>query len=362
MKAAVDTFHSGLSDLTAFLRNAERESSLAALLLNDERFASLTATEQGILSEISKAATGKRQYLYAVSIVGLYGLLERFVDRVLEAYIEKLCLTVPGYDQLPEAIRKNHLPVSIELLKAINEDRYRGDAQVAGVIANLHSCMTANGGFRINGGAFVLHRGNIKLDKIRGFLTSLGIDGSNRRLLTMPSFDSFFSASDPPRDVHSLPDQDLNSLLSPINALVDRRNEIAHGFVDDIESVDLLLSRCDFLTAFVKALHERLHIELIPYEVASNGTQDLGKPIATYGGKVACFESATCQIAVGDSIVAATEDSLMPYRWGKVLNLQVDHVRQEKLHLSELTKFGIEVTFKVRDNHRFYLLRRPGAS
>jgi len=357
MKAAVENFLSGLSDLKGFLRNAERESALTAILLRDDRFRLLSPDEQSLLSEISRAGTSKRQYLYAVAIVGLYGLLERLVDSVLESYVAELSRSVRSYVELPEAIRKNHLPASIELLKAINEERYRGDIQIPDVIANLHSCMTGSAGFQINGTAFVLHRGNIKLDKVRGFLASLGLDAANRKLLVMPSFDDFFSDADPPRDVRQVPDQDLDLLLSPIDDLVSRRNEIAHGVVDEIESVDLLLARGSFLAAFVHALHERLQMELLPFKVAGDGTQALGQPIAIFGGSIACFESATCRLAVGDSIVAVTEDTLMPYRWSEVQGLQVDRVDLPELKLSEKTQFGVKVGFKVKDTHKFYVLK-----
>jgi hypothetical protein len=357
MKAAVDTFLSGLNDLTGFLRNAERESALTSILLRDDRFSLLSSEAQNLLSEISKAGTSKRQYIYAVAIVGLYGLLERFVDSILESYVAELSHSAQSYDKLPEAVRKNHLPASIELLKAINEERYRGDIQISDVIANLHSCMTGNAGFQINGSAFVLHRGNIKLDKIRGFLKLLGLDTTNRKLLVMPTFDLFFTDADPPRDVRTIPDPDLDLLLSPIDDLVDRRNAIAHGVVDEIESVDLLLARGSFLLAFAHALHERLQMELLPFKVAGNGAQELGEPIAIFGGKVACFESATCQVAVGDTIVAGTGETLMPYRWSGVEGLQVNRVDFPELRLSEMTQFGVKVSFKVKNTHKFYVLR-----
>jgi hypothetical protein len=357
MKAAVDTFLSGRNDLTGFLRNAERESALTSILLRDDRFPHLSPDEQALLRDISKAGTSKRQYIYAVAIVGLYGLLERFVDGVLESYVAELSRSAQSYDKLPQAIQKNHLPASIELLKAISEERYRGDTQIPDVIANLHSCMTGSAGFQINGSAFVLHRGNVKLDKIRGFLTTLGLDTTNRKLLVMPTFDLFFSDADPPRDVRTVPDQDLDLLLSPIDDLVGRRNAISHGVVDEIESVDLLLARGSFLSAFVHALHERLQMELLPFKVAGLGAQELGTPIAIFGGKVACFESDSCRVAVGDCIVAETGETLMPYRWGDVEGLQVDRVDFAELLLTEKTQFGVKVAFKVKATHKFYVLR-----
>src|SRR5579875_3519074 len=357
MKSCVERFSAGLADLINFLHNAERESALIASLLRAPRATPLHAREQSLLGEIAKAGTGKRQYIYAVAIVSLYGLLERFVDSALETYVEMLSAIVGRYDGLPQAIRDNHLSVSIELLKALSEDRYRGDTTISDVVANLHSCISQSATFRVNGAAFVLHRGNLKLEKIAAFLTSLGVDARLRKILLMPAFECFFAAADPPRKVRSIQDQDLVFLLSPINDLVERRNAISHGVIDDIENVDLLLTRCDFVAAFVHALYEILEEALLSIEVSGNSAQSLGRPVAVYGGRIVCFESTNCHIAVGDRIVAATGDNLLPYRWGKVIKLEVDKKPHAELKITEKTGFGVEVEFRARDNHDYYLLK-----
>lgn len=357
MKDSIDTFLLGLNDLREFLRNAKRETALTALMLREPRFSSVSEDEQCLITAISKAGTEKRRYLYAVAIIGLYGLLERYMDSVLERYITLLSKSVSHYDQLPESVRKNHLPASLELLKAINDETYHGDADAISVIANLHSCLSTPSTFRLNGDAFVFHRGNISLDKIRGFFGSLGVMSPIRRLSLMPAFEKFFSESEPPRYPQSVSDDDLNLMLSPINDLVDRRNAIAHGVVDDIESVNLLLSRGDFLLAFVQAVHELLQHELLPFEIAAPEVQALGQPIDVFDGKIVCFESSTCRLAVGDRIVAQTGDSLMPFRAGEVLDIQVNHVSYNQLQPTEATKFCVKISFKARNNHSFFVLK-----
>lgn len=149
-------------------------------------------------------------------------------------------------------------------LKALSEDRYRGHITISDVVANLHSCIARSGTFRINGAAFVLHRGNIKLDKIMQFLASVGVDGRLRKIVVMPTLEDFFANSDPPRNVRNIQDQDLRLLLSPIDDLVDRRNAVSHGVIDEIETIDLLLARCNFVNAFVHALYELLLDALPP--------------------------------------------------------------------------------------------------
>jgi hypothetical protein len=356
MKACLDTFSAGLAELSAFLTNADRETALVVSLLSEDRQSSLTIEEKSLLLQISQAGTGKRQYVYAVGIIGLYGLIERLVDSVIEKYVSTVSSLAAAYGDLPEPIRKHHLPFSLELIKAVAEERRRTDHTVEQVVANLHSCLSGSSAFRINTSAFVLHRGNLKLPKIQDFLTAVGVEASNRRLLVMPSLSQWFAAAEPSRDTRGIPDQDLSLLLSPIDDLVDRRNSIAHGMIDDIENVDLLTTRCKFVAAFGATLYEILQQELLRIEVSCSSAQSLGLPIEVYGGRIVCFENARCKISVGDRMVAATGDALLPYRWSVINSLEVNRVRHQTLDIIATTQFGAEVSFKALDNHHYFVL------
>jgi hypothetical protein len=356
MKACVDTFAAGLNDLILFLDNADRETELVKSLLRETRQSSLTCDEKGLITEIAKAGTGKRQYVYAVAIIGLYGLLERLVDSILEKYIVIISGLVDRYDDLPESLRRNHVTLTIELVKAVSEERHRGDLTTAQIIANLHSCLSGDSVFRVNAPAFVLHRGNITLHKARDFLKALGIEASARRMLVMPAFETFFAAADPPRNVHSIQDADLERLLTPIDDLVERRNSVAHGIIDDIETVDLLIERCRFVSTFVEALYDLLQQEMLRVEILCGHCQPLGRPLNVFNDHIVCFESEKCTVAIGDRIVAATGDALMPFRWSAVINLEVDRTRHQTLDINSTTRFGAEVAFNARKNHDYFLL------
>jgi hypothetical protein len=53
--------------------------------------------------------TDRKRYVYAVAIISLYGLLERFVEALIQAFVEQIAQLVDAYDKLPEEIRKGHL-------------------------------------------------------------------------------------------------------------------------------------------------------------------------------------------------------------------------------------------------------------
>jgi hypothetical protein len=356
MKSCLVTFAAGLADLVVFLENSDRETDLVKHLLSEERIGSVTPAEKALLEEISKAATDKRRYVYATAIVGLYGLLERLVDSILEKYVTVVSVLVKRYEDLPDTIKRNHVALSIELVKAVNEERHRSDLTTQEIIGNLHACLSGADPFRVNGQAFVLHRGNLNLSKIREFLGKLGIDAPLRRILLLPTLEARFANEDPSRVIREIPDSDLEMLLAPIDDLVDRRNSVSHGVIDEIENVELLKDRCRFIEAFAQALHELLEQEVLRIELVHGSIQALGQPIEVYGKRVVCFESEKCKIAVGDRLAFATGDALAPYRWGQVINIEVDHTRYQALDITVKTQFGVEVGFRALKNHDYYLL------
>jgi hypothetical protein len=236
------------------------------------------------------------------------------------------------------------------------EERHRGDLTPTEIVAHLHSCLSGAQAFKINAPALILHRGNITLKKIRDFLSALGVDAPARRLLIMPLFVKWFAALDPPLMIEDFKDADLERLLAPIDDLVERRNLVAHGVIDDIETLDLLNERCQFVAVFSRALHELLQIEMLRVEITGRKAHALGRPIEIFDDHIVCFEVADCKISVGDRIVAVTEDALVPFRWSSVIRLELDRAAHQSLDITSSTKFAVQVGFSARKNHEYFVL------
>lgn len=362
MKSCLATFTAGLADLVVFLENSDRETELVKHLLGDERIKSISTAEMALLDEINRAATDKRRYVYATAIVGLYGLLERFIDSILEKYVTVVSCIVDSYEELPEQIKNNHVALSVELLKAVNEDRHKGDLTEIEIIRNLHSCLSGSKPYCLNKEAFVLHRGNLNIKKIKTFFNKLGIDAPLRRILLLPAIEVIFLREDPPRIVRELPDTDLEFLISPIDDLVERRNLVSHGVIDEIENVGLLKERCRFVEAFALSVFELLEQEVVRIEIENGHVQALGKPIEVFNKRIVCFESESCKISVGDRLVVTTGDALAPFRYGPVINIEVDRVPHHRLEITNRTRFGAEVKFSAVKNCDYFLLVAEPAS
>jgi hypothetical protein len=361
MKTSVQTFIAGVDELLVFLANTEHETQLIGLLLDEARQAVLLEEERLLLSRMAEARTDRKRYIYSVAIVALYGLVERLVDSLVSAFVQRVSGLVDSYEAMPEAIRRNHVPLSLDLIKAIMEERHHQEDMTRDeVIANLHSCLSGAASFRVNGAAFVLHRGNLTLAKIAKILTSVGVEFHNRRVSLAPTLGGFFREREPERKVEKVADQDLPALLEAIDNLVERRNEVSHGVisVDAIESVDLLKNRCRFVAAYGTSLYEVLVQEVLRYEVLRPAAQPLGKPIAVYNNSIVCFDSSKCEIAIDSLLVAATEDSFEPFRHGPVASLQINKKDYSTLSISVPTRFGARVLYRASEKFEYYVLPR----
>jgi hypothetical protein len=356
MRTSVQTFRAGVEELLIFLSSMANETELIGLLL--QRQSILNSHESQVLTQIAAARTDRKRYTYIVSIVSLYGLLERFIETLIEAFIENIASAVNSYNRMPAKIRDNHIPNSIALLKAIGEERHRTRTTQEEVIANLYSCLSGDTNFRMNGAAFVLHRGNINLARITEHLSSVGINTHFRRVILAPDLISFFRERDPERDIRNVADQDLYALLQPIDDLVERRNQVSHGVIDidDIESIDLLKERCHFVAAYGNAVYNVVAQEVLKYQIDRANVQRLGKPIKVYNNSIVCFEANNTRIAVGNTIAAATSNTLEPFFYSEIVNLQINGKNISEIVSSESATFGAEVSFKASEKYDYFVL------
>lgn len=357
MKPALAVFHAGIDQLIVFLERTEHEQELIALL--NERQGKLPVREAELLNRLIAASTSTKQYIYAVAIVSLYGLLERLVDSLISSFVMHLGDFGGSFQQLPEAIKKNHLPRSLALAEALLKDRFRTETTHAQVIANLHSCLSSGQNYKLNGLAFALHRGNLNLGRIAEMLNDVGAQHHLRRVVRTPTFLRYFQNLEPERDVQRLADDDLTTLFEPIDDLVERRNDVSHGVVqvDEIQSVGLLKDRCAFVRAYGVGLYEMLLQDALKYTAEIGVAQALGRPIKIYNNRIVCFE-ASCRVAVGDQIFALTADVREPVRCGTIASIEIDRVERTEIMTDAPIKFGVQVGFHANGGYDYFSL--PG--
>lgn len=359
MKIALSTFEFGLQNLMKYL-DSEKSEGLLLERLSKNQGEVLDVSIQELVLAVRKSHVSRKQYLYSVSIVSLYGLLERYVDAVIAAHVNQLARIVNSYTHFPNAIVDRHILRSMELLKAIMEDKFRGKSiKPNQIVANLHSCLSGAGNFQINGEAFVIHRGNLTLTKIGEFLNDIGIDAYLRRVFFTPWITEWFKKSDPNFDATIVRDQAISGMFSPIDDLVERRNQVSHGNIDisDIPSVDMLKSMCEFVGRFVNGLHELLLQETARAYVGSSKAFSLAKPLTVFNNRIVCFDVSSGTFALGDLIIAASSDKLQPFRFGRLSAIQINKSTFSTVTISVATKIAFEVPFRAKQTYDYWIVK-----
>jgi hypothetical protein len=210
----------------------------------------------------------KKKFEYAAIIISLYGLLERYIEKWICHYLEKLPRVISNYADLPEKMRKNHFNASISLADKIitNKLGYDNELSKEEVITNLAKCVSGQQPYRLNQKAFTLKSsGNLKHNKIVELFNSLAIQDLNKQLLDdNQDFKNYLrdKRRDEISERGSFEAIKPEILYKEINDLVDRRNEIAHGGeVLDILSQPEMILYLDFLEKYCTEIFKVLETE-----------------------------------------------------------------------------------------------------
>ena len=359
MIATLTDFEYKIDALERFLLSTESETLLAErlrrnMVKGDKETAKL-------VEHVLQVRTDKKRYIYLIGIVGLYGILEKFIQEILSGYAQVLGSCVNTYGNLPESFRKNHLEGSIDLLKAIREERYDLGVNETEVIGNLHSCLSNHQNYYINNKVFGYHRGNINFSKIEELVSRLAIRNFTSRLFRIARTQLPELPNGSPIKQRTS-DEEVRSFFSPVDDLVERRNQLAHGdlITDDIESIELMRSRCGFIRGFGRAVVTVLQQEWITICIEAENILRMGKPRGVYGKNIVCLSPPVRPVSVGDLIAAKTSDQGEPVRFGKILSLQVNREAVETVEPQQADPFCARVPFRVKNNHRFFIVLADG--
>lgn len=118
-------FKKRLDDLRHYIHGLELESRLISLKVSKNLQTECESLVSAYQEHILEARKKKRQFDYNSIIVSLYGFLEQFIESLIESYLKQLNIIIPLYAKLPEDITKNHIDLSVEFIKHIDELKYK---------------------------------------------------------------------------------------------------------------------------------------------------------------------------------------------------------------------------------------------
>lgn len=306
----------------------------------------------------------KAQYDYNTAIISLYGYLERFIEDLVSEYLTLISSLVLVYGDLPAAIRDNHFPVSLELARKADYQRYMLTVRVEDIVARLHACYSSPTNYQLNIKAFTLHTANFRHATVTDMFAKAGMENIGHSLRHTEPFRAFLLLEDPERDADMYLAGGDGVIFGRLDDLANRRNDVSHGTpVEDILSRELLRSLIDFVEAYADGLSVAVYERTLPFQLAQATL--LGNAIQVINHRIVCVELGTGQISVGDTLIAKTQDASRPYKAGPIKEVQQNHLSLATIVGGPGVQIGMLVDFGAKIGHEFYHLRAaaspPGA-
>jgi len=348
MNLSITKFKKDIHELKMYIDTIEIINSLFTLDISKQE-AIDTSFQQLLDSQVHhNSFITKRLFDYKTVVISLYGLSEHFIESLLKEYLDFISKIIPDYTTLPNKIRENHFNLSNNLLKNLNNGKYKNISTEEEIISNLYACIKENK-CSLNIEAFTEHKNNFRYETIADFYSKIGIDNVNTRIKREPIFKQYFSNYIAEYD--SLQDK---IIFSKINQLVDWRNEVAHGApIDNIISNEMLLDTINFIESYGTALNNVIISDTLPF-LASYSAIPLGEAEKVIDNRIICIYLYNAKITIGNKIIAKGPSN--DYKLGKVTDLEVNHQKHEIIKSSEKIGVGIEVNFYAKPNMEYYLV------
>ncbi|MBK1725090.1 HEPN domain-containing protein [Thiocystis violacea] len=343
-----------LGALAQFVSSSEAEESLIAILQSQEGFRTEEVRQRSAV--IIEGLTNKKRYVYAVSIVSLYGALERYVEKLVHAYLSVLS-NILGYTAIAEGIRRAHLNGSIDYLQALRDERVKSEDTVEEVIKRLAGCIKEDEIFEFNAKAFTLRSGNMNRKRIAEICERVEVKTLLRRIDDTVTISDFEEREEMAKRKS---DEEVRGTFKEIDEIVETRNAVSHGALqmDQIEDNELVKEKIEKVGIFGKALYEVLEQEVWKCALEVGKMKRIGVPIHKYGTNVVCFNLETGSVRRGDWMVLVRNKQGEPFRRGIVETLQVNNEEREDVDGGEGVQIGIGLSVKVSKNGEYWIAEK----
>jgi len=354
MWACLTSFRDGLSLLRHHLDGLDKQDAL----LNVDPGTCDAANELiADLQSHCRRKNNKSQYDYNMVIVSLYGYLERYIEDLIGEHLDQVVDVVARFSDLPASVQEKHLPLSLELARKADRQKYESSARPDEIISKLHSCYASPDKYNLNVLAFAQHSANFRQSVITQTFAQCGIADVAQGVKQSEPFISFLRKENPELDVNLFIGKENDVVFSRLNDLAERRNDVAHGsIVDEILSRDILREYVDFVEAYAEGLGLFVFERTLPFMLPSSVR--LGTAIEVIDNRIVCVNLLGGEISVGDMIIARTQDTRRPYKGGPIREIQRENISLEKITGGPGVQIAMLVDFGAKQNHEFYCFQR----
>ncbi|CAD5279406.1 MULTISPECIES: MAE_28990/MAE_18760 family HEPN-like nuclease [unclassified Imperialibacter] len=349
MEVLKNKFHRELSDLDKLISFYNSELKLLGdLELNDFNLNNKLLSE--LSTNLKAFSISKRQFNYNSIIISLYGAFERFIENTLVSFVDKINKIVDKYDQLPEAIIKNHLTLSLALLNKIEQTRYSGTLKKNDIINNLHTCININQDYQLNKDAFAYHTANFRLQVIDETFARVGVQGISNLLIKNHEFSRHIIAKNEKSSSKSVTNEESFYFL---NDLAERRNDVAHGVASEILQNDILRDYIEYFKFYSEALSQVLENKILHTELNYSG-KEIGEITNAFkNGRVICIYTNKFPIKVGDTVIGKNKSEIVK---ANIVGMKINEISVNNCDDQDNYEIGIELDQKFKKNFRVSLV------
>lgn len=194
--------------------------------------------------------TDEKKFLYNAVIISAYGAYERYIESLLDEYIEKQSKMLKKFSQWGKTIRDNYIESWKLLHKNLQYKKY-ATLNEKDLVKNLYDVIYRGKGC-VKSECYYKPNGNYKTKIINEVFQSIGIQAANiKEYCKIPEEDALTLS--------------YETIVNNVDEIIERRHIIAHtsGKVDDIMDGDMLQLYICHLKMYAEALYDFLSDRLM---------------------------------------------------------------------------------------------------
>lgn len=234
-----------------------------------------------------------RRSTYATVVVACYGLIEQTVDEILLAAAESISQIYSSNEDLPEKVLGNHRDLILQCLRDGDRARIRGTLSESAALRVLGAAKTEPP--ELLGCVFTLSTANYRWTYVLELFSRLSLKVSER------------IDGEEPRA--ALEKAEFLNIQSFLDALVQRRNDLAHSYGDEnILDPDLLSTYVEIAEEILKGLISSVEEELFS-RLAEMRLEPVGEVAHVWEGRIGVALSSG-QLSVGGVLAVQKSSGL----------------------------------------------------
>lgn len=283
----------------------------------------------------SADTTSWRVIDHCAAITRTYALFESFVLQLLREYLLFLSgaytLTALG----PE-FRAKYTRGLGQIMLDQDKQRY-SYIDIAKLIAGANDAMTDTAGYQIQPEALLRNEQNLRMTELQRLFTQCGLTGIDAWVTSHSAVAEFF------KDQSRLSE----TAESELRQIVDYRNAAAHGDVDEVLGVDVLVEFTEFMGALCISI-----VDFIQYDTLRRA-KELGKATVIghiserFHDDIVVAKISNATIAVGDTLYVLGKGLT---KMAEVRSIQLNDVDVPSATVGAETEVGLRIGVRGRVN------------